>query len=134
MDEANVFGASTEVMMVTAMGIMHVLTPKITQLIRIFAIDNKKLNQALPTIIGFVVGGIATLAVEPTSWMQGMYIYISAVSGAMSGQTWRDVKKNSLDIPPKSARKVKRNQVNGNPPAPSIPRRTSPNPPEETHP
>jgi hypothetical protein len=116
MDEvqvANALGASTETMMITAIGVMHVLTPKVTQVLRIFIVDNTKLNYLLPTIIGLVVGLAATLGVQPESWMQGMYIYICAVSGSMSSQAWHDAKSNGLNIKTKSKRngKVKQPKV-----------------------
>jgi len=116
MDEvqvANALGASTETMMITAIGVMHVLTPKVTQILRIFVVDNTKLNYLLPTIIGLVVGLAATLGVQPESWMQGMYIYICAVSGSMSSQAWHDAKSNGLNIKTKAKRngKVKQSKV-----------------------
>lgn len=118
MDEttvANALGASTDTMMIMALGVMHVLTPKLTQVVRVFIADNQKLNYLLPTIIGLVIGLVATIGVQPDTWMQGIYIYICAVSGSMSSQSWRDAKKNGLNIKTKSQRK------NGKAKRPSVP-------------
>ncbi len=114
------------VLMASAMGFMYFLTPKVTAIIRAF-VDNKKLNYYLPTIVGLVVGGVATAMVHPPTWVEWVCVYMAVVSGAQSSQATYEMSKNAPIVVPRKKRKNGKGKPN-NPPAPSIPRNVPPGP------
>lgn len=97
-------GQPIHVVMATATAAMAWIVPKLVTFIRFFY-NNPKLNQILPSMLGFVLGIPITIALQPATVIDGLTLFVAIASGSAVGQVLRDNGKHGPKIPDATMRK-----------------------------